>query len=145
VLALEAADVIVTDPHQLGSLTAFRDMGALCRMAGIPFVKHAFGDLGVTTAAAMHVLAALPGPVLAHQQFIQICEHQLLESPLVFEDGHLKVPTGPGLGIELDRDAIEHYGDIYRRFGEFEGYSPGFEPNPVPDEYLRGAAQALGD
>lgn len=138
VIERNAADVVVTDPHQLGGLGAFRDVCAMCEIAGIPVIKHAFADMGITTAASLHVLGTLSGPVLAHQQFVQILEHDLLTEPLEFRDGGLDVPSGPGLGIELDRKAIEHYGRLYREYGEFEGYSPGFDPSPIPDHELRG-------
>jgi glucarate dehydratase len=137
VLVRKAADVVVTDPHQLGGLTPFHDVGVMCGIFGVPVVKHAFGDLGVTTAAAMHVLATLHGPVLAHQQYVQVMEHDLLKEPLLFHEGCLELPTKPGIGVELDREAIAHYSEIYRKFGEFEGYSPGFDPCIVPDDERR--------
>jgi L-alanine-DL-glutamate epimerase-like enolase superfamily enzyme len=137
VLVRRAADVIVTDPHQLGSLTAFRDVGAMCGIFGVPVVKHAFGDLGITTAASMHVLATLHGPVLPHQQYVQVMEHDLLSQPLLFDRGCLDLPTKPGIGVELDRDAIAHYGELYNKYGEYEGYSPGFDPSIVPDSERR--------
>jgi L-alanine-DL-glutamate epimerase-like enolase superfamily enzyme len=133
-----AADVVVTDQHQLGGLGAFRDVAGLCEIAGVPLIKHAFGDMGITTVAAMHVLATLPEPTLAHQQFVQVLEHDLLSEPLQFRDGQLDLPTGPGLGISLDRDALAHYCRLYEEYGEFEGYSPGFGPSPVPDHELGG-------
>src|SRR5438105_7561044 len=120
-----AADVIVTDPHQLGGLGALRDVAAMCELSGIPLVKHAFGDLGLTTVASSHVLATLPEPTLAHQQFITILEHDLLKEPVRIEQGHLRVPTSPGIGVELDMEAIAHYSELYEKYGEFEGYSPG--------------------
>jgi L-alanine-DL-glutamate epimerase-like enolase superfamily enzyme len=138
VLVRQAADVIVTDPHQLGSLCAFMDVASMCRVFGVPLIKHAFGDLGITTAASMHVLSTLPGPVLPHQQYVQVMEHDLLTQPLLFDDGFLDLPTGPGIGVDIDREAIAHYGELYEKYGEFEGYSPGFDPNIVPDQELRG-------
>ena len=137
-----AADVVVTDQHQLGGLSAFRDVAGLCEIAGIPLIKHAFGDMGITTVAAMHVLATLPEPMLANQQFIQVLEHDLLSEPLQFRDGQLDVPTGPGLGISLDHEAIAHYSRLYTEYGEFEGYSPGFGASPVPEHELGGPPQS---
>jgi L-alanine-DL-glutamate epimerase-like enolase superfamily enzyme len=137
VLVRQAADVVVTDPHQLGSLTAFHDVSAMCGIFGVPVVKHAFGDLGITTAAAMHVLATIHGPELPHQQHIQVMEHDLLAEPLLFDEGCLDLPTKPGIGVELDRDAIAHYGRLYEKYGEFEGYSPGFGPSIVPEHERR--------
>jgi L-alanine-DL-glutamate epimerase-like enolase superfamily enzyme len=134
VLAKRAADVVVTDPHQLGGLIPFRDAAAMCQTAGIPIVKHAFADLGITTIATAHVLGTLPSPQLGHQQFLTFLVHDLLATPVEFVEGSIPVPTGPGLGIELDRDALEFYGNIYRQYGEFEGYGPVTPDSPLPPD-----------
>jgi glucarate dehydratase len=134
VLAKRAADVVVTDPHQLGGLVPFRDAAAMCQTAGIPIVKHAFADLGITTIATSHVLGTLPSPQLGHQQFLTFLVHDLLATPVEFVEGSIPVPTGPGLGIELDRDALEFYGEIYRKYGEFEGYGPVTPDSPLPPD-----------
>jgi L-alanine-DL-glutamate epimerase-like enolase superfamily enzyme len=134
VLAQRAADVVVTDPHQLGGLVPFHNAAAMCETAGVPIVKHAFADLGITTIATAHVLATLPSPQLGHQQFLTFLVHDLLASPVEFSDGSIPVPSGPGLGIELDRDALEFYGQIYRQYGEFEGYGPITPSSPLPDD-----------
>jgi L-alanine-DL-glutamate epimerase-like enolase superfamily enzyme len=123
-IARGAGDVIVTDPHQLGGLSTFRDVAALCELHGLPLIKHAFGDLGVTTAASLHVLGSLPEPQLGHQTHLQILEHDLLSERLTFAGGCLPVPTAPGIGVEVDRDALRHYGEVYESIGEYEGYSP---------------------
>jgi L-alanine-DL-glutamate epimerase-like enolase superfamily enzyme len=134
VLAQRAADVVVTDPHQLGGLVPFHNAAAMCETAGVPIVKHAFADLGITTIATAHVLATLPSPQLGHQQFLTFLVHDLLASPVEFIDGAIPVPKGPGLGIELDRDALEFYGEIYRQYGEFEGYGPVTPASPLPPD-----------
>jgi L-alanine-DL-glutamate epimerase-like enolase superfamily enzyme len=131
VIAQHAADVIVTDPHQLGGLVPFHNAATMCQTAGIPICKHAFADLGVTTIATTHVLCTLPSPQLGHQQFLTFLVHDLLATKVEFIDGAIPVPTGPGLGIELDREALEFYKDIYKRYGEFEGYAVTME-SPLP-------------
>jgi L-alanine-DL-glutamate epimerase-like enolase superfamily enzyme len=138
ILARRSADAIVTDPHQLGGLSTFRDVAALCEIAGIPLIKHSFGDLGITTAATLHVLGMMHEPVLAHQTHLNILQHDLLVEPLVFHDGAIDVPTAPGIGVELDRDALAYYGELYAKYGEFEGYSPIDGPSPLPQDVTRG-------
>ena len=81
VLARRAGDVIVTDQHQLGGLVPFRDAAAMCEVANVPVIKHAFGDLAITTIAATHVLGTLASPQLGHQQYLTILEHDLLTHP----------------------------------------------------------------
>jgi muconate cycloisomerase len=127
VLASQAADVIVTDPHQLGGLSLFRDVAGTCETAHVPLVKHSFGDLGITTAATLHVLGGLEGPPLANQTHFTIMEHDMLATPFAFQDGCLQVPHGPGLGVDLDREALRHYADIYETVGEPEGYGGDLE------------------
>ncbi|MBA3381947.1 MAG: mandelate racemase/muconate lactonizing enzyme family protein [Actinobacteria bacterium] len=134
VIAQRAADVVVTDPHQLGGLVPFRNAITMCETAGLPVIKHAFGDTAITTVAAAHVLAAMPGPQLAHQQFVTFLVHDLLTERVEFVDGKLATPTGPGLGIELDREALELYKDVYEKYGEFEGYGPITPESPLPAE-----------
>ncbi|HEY6276450.1 MAG TPA: mandelate racemase/muconate lactonizing enzyme family protein [Streptosporangiaceae bacterium] len=132
VLTRRAADVIVTDPHQLGGLVPFRDAAAMCELAGVPIVKHAFADLGITTVAAAHVLGTLASPQLGHQQFLTILAHDLLAEPVQLVDGDVIVPTGPGLGIELDHEAVRFYEGVYRDYGEFGGYGPITPSSPLP-------------
>jgi L-alanine-DL-glutamate epimerase-like enolase superfamily enzyme len=132
VLARRAGDVIVTDQHQLGGLVPFRDAAAMCEVANVPIIKHAFGDLAITTIAATHVLGTLASPQLGHQHYLTILEHDLLTTPVEFVDGAIPVPTGPGLGIELDQEAVRFYEDVYRDYGEFEGYGPITETSGLP-------------
>jgi L-Ala-D/L-Glu epimerase len=134
VIRQRAGDVIVTDPHQLGGLVPFHHVAGMCEVAEIPLVKHAFADLGVTTVATMHVLGTMASPQLGHQQFATILTHDLLATPLEFVDGALAVPTGPGLGIELDHEAISFYEQVYRDYGEFPGYGPVTPTSPLPAE-----------
>ncbi len=126
-----AADVVLTDPHQAGGLSAFRDVAAICETAGLPVVKHSFGDLGVTTAAALHVLAMLPDPALGHQTHLELLHSDLLTVPFEFDGGALEVPRGPGLGVELDRAAVRRYAALYDELGEFSGYASPDAPSPV--------------
>jgi L-alanine-DL-glutamate epimerase-like enolase superfamily enzyme len=134
VIAQCAADVIVTDPHQLGGLVPFHNALTMCETAGLPVVKHAFGDLGITTIATAQVLAAMPSPQLGHQQFLTFLVHDMLSEKVEFENGKIAVPTGPGLGIELDRDALGLYAEVYEKYGEFEGYGPITPESPLPAE-----------
>jgi L-alanine-DL-glutamate epimerase-like enolase superfamily enzyme len=136
VVAQRAADVVVTDPHQLGGLTPFRDAARLCEAAHVPVIKHSFGDLGITTAATLHVLGGLHEPTLAHQTHLTILENDLLKEPFEFVDGCLKVPDGPGIGVEIDRDALDHYAGVYETVGELSGYGNENQESPIPSRLL---------
>ncbi len=132
IAARHAADVVLTDPHQAGGLSAYHTLAGICDIAGLPVVKHSFGDLGVTTAASLHVLGAQAAPALAHQTHLELLESDLLAEPFTFERGALPVPPGPGLGVELDHEAVRRYAKLYEDLGEFSGYAPPDAPKPLP-------------
>jgi L-alanine-DL-glutamate epimerase-like enolase superfamily enzyme len=129
--------VVVTDPHQLGGLTPFRDAAGTCEAAHVPVIKHSFGDLGITTAATLHVLGGLHEPTLAHQTHLTILEHDLLKEPFEFVEGCLEVPEGPGIGVEIDRDALQHYAELHETVGELSGYGNQHQESPIPSRLLR--------
>jgi L-alanine-DL-glutamate epimerase-like enolase superfamily enzyme len=120
-----AADVIVTCPHQLPGLLAFKKVAGLCEVAGLPIIKHSFGDLGVTTFAAAHVLATLPNATLANQTHYNLLEDDVIAGgPPEFAAGALGLPEGAGIGVELDPEKVALYEELYQREGEFSVYGP---------------------
>jgi L-alanine-DL-glutamate epimerase-like enolase superfamily enzyme len=123
VLKRGIASVVVTDPHQLGGLARFKKVAAMAEIADTPVVKHSFGDLGVSTLAACHVLATCPNAAFAHQTHYQILDTDIVAGgPPRFERGTLALPTGPGIGVVLDRDRVAAYAELHLREGEFTAY-----------------------
>jgi L-alanine-DL-glutamate epimerase-like enolase superfamily enzyme len=74
-------------------------------------VWHGSGvDLGIAEHAYLHACAATRNCVLPSDLVGSwVREHMLVQSPMTFTDGHAVVPDKPGLGCELDLDAIRHY------------------------------------
>jgi L-alanine-DL-glutamate epimerase-like enolase superfamily enzyme len=121
-----AADVILTDQHQLGSLTRFHRIGWMLTALGIPVVKHSFGDLGISTAAAKHVMASCPTFDRANQTHFGILTDDIIAGGLEeFTNGCLALPEGPGLGVKLDPSRMEKYASVYREKGEFSSFASG--------------------
>jgi L-alanine-DL-glutamate epimerase-like enolase superfamily enzyme len=93
----------------LGPLKPFVDWATLCRQVGCPTWRGTGMDLGVRDMSSVHAAAAagctLPSDIIGHL----LREDDLLEEPIQFEDGALVVPDLPGLGIKLDREALERY------------------------------------
>jgi L-alanine-DL-glutamate epimerase-like enolase superfamily enzyme len=126
-----AADVILTCPHQLHGLLAFRKVAGLCELAGLPIIKHSFGDLGITTLAAAQVLSTLPAATLANQTHHNLLDDDVIAGgPPVFEGGALAAPGGPGIGARLDPHRVARYAETYRREGEFKVYGRVEGPPP---------------
>jgi len=138
-----AADVILTDQHQLGGLARFHRVAWLLAAAGIPVIKHSFGDLGISTAAAKHVMASCPNCTRAHQTHFGVLTDDIVEGGLEkFTNGCLTVPEGPGIGVELDRNRFKKYAKYFEEHGEFPGYGTGED---LVLRHSRGAVTRGGD
>lgn len=102
---LQAVDGINVAPSDWG----FLDMARIAETAGIPVWQASNVDLGLFDAFRMHASAAAPNCTLGSDlcgNFVH--EHSLLSTPLV-QEGYVVVPDKPGLGVELDEDAVERY------------------------------------
>lgn len=93
----------------LGPLKSFVDWATLARQSGCPTWRGTGMDLGVRDMSSVHAAAAagcvLPSDIIGHL----LREDDLLVKPIGFAEGALIVPDTPGLGIELDRDALARY------------------------------------
>ena len=102
-------DVLQPDLARCGGFTVARQIALLERSSSIEIVPHCFST-GILIAASLHFVATLDRPTwseysVAHSPLV----NEILEEPFVLRDGCLAVPTGPGLGVELDEDAIAHH------------------------------------
>ena len=66
-------------------------------------------ETGISTAAILHLAAALPAVDWGVGFSSQYLVEDILKQPHVFADGHVNVPTGPGLGIEVDEAKVRRY------------------------------------
>ncbi|MEW6752461.1 MAG: enolase C-terminal domain-like protein [Candidatus Latescibacterota bacterium] len=92
-----------------GSMAEFAARAYLAGEVGIPVWHGSAHELGILDAAMLHACAAAPNctypsDILSHQRV-----HNLLATPIEFRDSHATVPDGPGLGVELDEDAVARY------------------------------------
>jgi L-alanine-DL-glutamate epimerase-like enolase superfamily enzyme len=104
-----AADVIMTDPHQEGGLLATKKVLGLCEMAGLPFVNHAFNATAITLAAHMQVMCTSSSTILAIQGHPDFLADDYVTEPLDYTGGTLDVSETPGLGLQVDGDKLARY------------------------------------
>ncbi len=99
-------DVLQPDVARCGGFTVALQIAELARGRSVEVVPHCFST-GVLVAASLHVVSILDRPTWS--------EFSVADSPLVngilttpFElvDGRLRVPSGPGLGVELDEELV---------------------------------------
>jgi len=109
VIRAGAADLVLVDPHEAGGLWACLKAGAVCEAAGIHVGMHSGGELGLTQAAYLHLAASMPNASIALDTIYQYHADDILRERIEFGDGYAAVPTGPGLGVEVDLGKIEKY------------------------------------
>jgi glucarate dehydratase len=105
----EAADVVLLDPHEAGGLHQTRKAAAVCEAAGIPVTLHCGGELGVSTAANLHLATTLPNLLLAIDSQYHNQSGDVVTEPFVYREGAMRAPQGAGLGVELDEQSVACY------------------------------------
>jgi galactonate dehydratase len=109
-----AVGVIQPDPARAGGITETRRIGMLAYAFNISFAPH-IGFCGAVCAAASLQLAASLPNFLTYESMIfdNVLRQKLattdVTDPQRLKDGTLPVPSGPGLGIEIDPDVIRHF------------------------------------
>lgn len=88
----------------------FVRMADIADVAGIPCWHGSEVDLGILEASYLHACAAARNCTMRSDIFGErVRENDLIREPLEFREGQFKVPQRPGLGVELDLDALERY------------------------------------
>ncbi|MDP7443031.1 MAG: enolase C-terminal domain-like protein, partial [Candidatus Bathyarchaeota archaeon] len=109
ILKHEAADLINPKCSKAGGILGVKKWASVTESAGKEIVVGTEYGLGLRVAAKVILGCALKNaqPIV---EFTEIMLHDLLiKKPLVLKDGWIDVPTGPGIGWELDDEKIEKY------------------------------------
>lgn len=115
VLEQDAADAIVIGSHETGGLWRWRQLAHLAETYGIPVNRHACAESAISTFAALQLMACLPNLTLGNQVMHHLLAEQVVTTPLDLTGGRVVVPTTPGLGFEIDLDAVERARERYER------------------------------
>lgn len=111
-----AADAIVLSPHEAGGLLAFGKAAAIAEAAGVPVCLHGQGVSGITDCAQHHLGLSTPNLTDGNQIMHQLLVEDLVSSPdLTPQQGKLGLVDAPGLGAELDSDAVARAAERYER------------------------------
>ncbi|MDH4289215.1 MAG: glucarate dehydratase [Aquincola sp.] len=116
-LSLQSVDIPLADPHFWTMAGSVR-VAQTCRDWGLTWGSHSNNHFDVSLAMFTHVGAAAPGRVTAiDTHWIWQDGQRLTKEPLRIEDGHVQVPSKPGLGIELDMAEVEKAHALYKQHG----------------------------
>jgi L-alanine-DL-glutamate epimerase-like enolase superfamily enzyme len=133
IIRKNAADVLMTDPHQEGGLLPTKRVLGLCEMAGLPFVNHAYNATTITLTAHMQVMSTSSACVLAIQGHPDFLADDYVTEPLDYTGGRLAVQDRPGLGLEIDPDRVGRYAAQFEEEGMANVYPTSRE---VPVAFL---------
>lgn len=111
VIKRDAADIISIKLAKTGGIYRGKKVAAACEAAGMPCYGGAMWESGIGVAAHLHFACSTPAVKYGSDYYCPnfLMEDDLIKSPLVFEDGDLVAPPGPGFGVEVDWDAVERY------------------------------------
>jgi len=108
-----AADILSVYPGKHGGIAATAEVAAVAKAAGLRCAIGSNLELGIGTAAMLHVAAAMPEidsdcyPADTIGPFYH--EGDLITKPLDLGPPHAKVPEGPGLGVEVDEGQLKRW------------------------------------
>jgi glucarate dehydratase len=116
-LALQSVDIPLADPH-FWTLQGSVRVAQICQMFGLTWGSHSNNHFDVSLAMFTHCAAAAPGRVTAiDTHWIWQDGEPLTRNPLAIRDGHIAVPTRPGLGVELNSEAVDRAHALYLKHG----------------------------
>lgn len=108
-----AVDIPLADPHFWTMAGSVR-VAQLCNDFGLTWGSHSNNHFDISLAMFTHVGAAAPGDVTAlDTHWIWQDGQALTKEPLQIVDGAIAVPTTPGLGVVLDREALQAAHELY--------------------------------
>ncbi len=117
-IVLGSEDIILSDHHFWGGLKSSMELSRLCQTFGRKLSMHSNSHLGISLAAMVHLGAALPEiPYALDTHYPWQSEEVISGGRVKFEEGAVRVPTTPGLGVEIDKEALKKLHDNYLKCG----------------------------
>ncbi|HTN71784.1 MAG TPA: mandelate racemase/muconate lactonizing enzyme family protein [Methylomirabilota bacterium] len=108
-VARGAVDFLQPDVARAGGITEIRKIAAMAAMHKVPVSFHTWGD-GIALAASVHLSAALKECIIMELDYTyNPLREKLLREPLRVENGFLVPTEKPGLGVELDPNALQKF------------------------------------
>jgi glucarate dehydratase len=127
-----SVDVILSDVHFWGGFRQNQKMIAVAEAFQLGVGMHSDRELGISTAAMLHLAAASPYLRFAIDSHYHDQVDDIITEPFRYRDGCFTVPEGPGLGVKIDPDKLEKYQRLYQDAGAVNEFYDPWRPAWVP-------------
>jgi glucarate dehydratase len=102
-----AVDVILADVFNWGGIDEWCRMARAAPVFGMRPALHSIFETGIATVANLHLASAMPQVAHANDSGLHFLARDVLADAPAIEGGRMRLPRGPGLGVSLDRKALE--------------------------------------
>ncbi|MER6944428.1 enolase C-terminal domain-like protein [Nonomuraea sp. NPDC000554] len=115
-----SADVVLLDTTFWGGIRPCIKAAGVCETFQLGVAVHSSGELGIQLATMLHLGAVLPNlTYAADAHYHQLRDDVIEGGKLAYSEGGIAVPTGPGLGVKLDKERVARYAELYREIGGY--------------------------
>ena len=111
----QAADIINPDVCNVGGILELKEIAAMAEPYLVAVSPHNYNSTAVGLASTLQVAACIPN-FLITEYFVNLApvSSRISKDPIEVDNGYIEVPTAPGLGIELDEDALAEHPYVRR-------------------------------
>lgn len=130
-----AVKILLSDHHYWGGLRATASLARMCEVFGLGMSMHSNSHLGISLMAMTHAAAAIPNLTYACDTHYPWQEEEVIQGGRIsFHEGSVRVPTTPGLGVQIDAAQLKKLHQQYLDCGvrnrndlaQMRKYDPGF-------------------
>jgi galactonate dehydratase len=123
VLEKGAADILNPDVASCGGILEFKEIAAMAEAYDVAVSPHNYNSTTVALAATIQAAAVIPNFIIA-EYYINFAEagKAICLNPLKVNNGYIELPTAPGLGLEIDEDALRQFSYRQLPLREFRTY-----------------------
>jgi glucarate dehydratase len=115
-----AVDVILLDTTFWGGIRPCIKAAGVCETFGLGVAVHSSGELGIQLATMLHMGAVVPNlGYAADAHYHHLTDDVIEGGRMKYVDGAIAVPSGPGLGVRLDREKLRQYHELFKALGGY--------------------------
>lgn len=142
-----AVDIILLDTTFWGGIRPCVKAAGVCETFQLGISVHSSGELGIQLATMLHLGAVVPNLTFSADAHYHHLKDDVIEGgKFEYQDGTIRVPELPGLGVRLDQDKLEEYAELYKEFGGYpydrDPGHPGYYPL-LPKQRFADPSQSL--